>query len=62
MALRLSRSPRVTRVHAAQDEAEQLPHLTAAPVRERWLAGLVAVPEGGNRVVDDLVLGTGENC
>jgi hypothetical protein len=50
------------RAHAAQDEAEQLPHLAAAPVRERWLTGRIALRQGCNRLVDHPVLDAGENC
>jgi hypothetical protein len=50
------------RAHAAQDEAEQLPYLTAAPVRQGRPAGLAGLRQGGNRLVDHPVLRTGENC
>jgi hypothetical protein len=48
--------------HAAQDEAEQLPHLAAAPGRDRRLAALIALRESGYRLVDHPVLHAGENC
>jgi len=49
------------RVHAPQDEAEQLPHVAAALVRAGW-GCLIAWPEGGNRLVDHAVLSAGKNC
>ena len=48
--------------HAAQDEAEQLPHVAAALVRAVRLACLAALREGGDRFVDHPVLRAGENC
>jgi hypothetical protein len=48
--------------HAAQDEPEQLPYLAAAPVREGWLAALIALRQGRNRLVDHPVLYVGQNC
>ena len=48
--------------HAAQDEAEQLPHVAAAIVRVVGLACLIALRERGHRFVDHPVLRAGENC